>query len=138
MFICMQKTNFISNFFFEILKDITNLLFWELWERLTILINIIVSICSKLSCLPAYKKSTSSLTSFIRYCKEIENLLFWVIWGCLVTHTKSDSINLKKPLTFICRQKINFILDIFLEILRRYCKLVIFCTMGMPGYAHPK
>ena len=33
------------------------------------------------------KKSTLSLTSFLRYCKEIANLLFWVIWACLATHT---------------------------------------------------
>ena len=31
---------------------------------------------------------------------------------------KNDNINLNKPLTFICRQKINFILYIFFEILQ--------------------
>ena len=35
-FICMQKINFICNFTFEILLDIASLLFWELWECLTI------------------------------------------------------------------------------------------------------
>ena len=45
---------------------------------------------------------------------------------------------MKKPLTFIFRQKINFILHIFFEILQRYCKFVILGTLGMPGYAHPK
>ena len=39
---------------------------------------------------------------------------------------------------FISRQKINFILYVFLEILQIYCKLVIFGTLGMPGYTHPK
>ena len=34
---------------------------------------------------------------------------------------------MKKPLTFTCRQKIKFILHIFLEILQRYCKLVFIC-----------
>ena len=38
----------------------------------------------------------------------------------------------------ICGQKINFILHILLEILERYCKFVIFVTLGMPGFAHPK
>ena len=47
--------------FFRYCKDIVNLLFWELWKGLTISIKIIVSICSKLSCLSACKKSTSSL-----------------------------------------------------------------------------
>ena len=37
--------------------------------------------------------------------------------------------SLKKPLMFICRQKIKFILQVFLEILQRYCK---------PGYTNPK
>ena len=66
------------------------------------------------------------------------NLLFWVIWAYLATHTKNDSINLKKPLFFICKQKINFILHLSLEILHGYCKLFIFGASGMPGYAHPK
>ena len=39
---------------------------------------------------------------------------------------------------FICRQKINFILHVFLEILQKYCKLVILGTLGMPDSAHPK
>ena len=38
----------------------------------------------------------------------------------------------------ICRQNNNFILNFFLQISQRYCKLVILCTSGMPGYAHPK
>ena len=39
---------------------------------------------------------------------------------------------------FNCRQKINFILHTFLEILKRYCKLVVLGTLGMPGCAHLK
>ena len=72
---------------------------------------IIVSICKKLSCSSECKKSTS----FFRYCKEISNLLFWVIWACLSTHTKNNSINLKKPLMHILRQKTNFTLHVFLK-----------------------
>ena len=55
----MQKINFISNFFFEILyscADIVNLLFWELRKCLTISLKIIVSICSKFSCLTCMQK----------------------------------------------------------------------------------
>ena len=44
----------------------------------------------------------------------------------------------KKPSTFVTRQKINFILYVFLEILQRYCKLVISGTLDMSGYAQPK
>ena len=44
--------------------------------------------------------------------------------------------NLKKSLTFIRRQKIDFTLHVFLdEILQRYCKLNALDTLGMPGYA---
>ena len=49
---------------------------------------IIVSICRQLSCLFSCKKSTSSLTSFLKYCREIANLLFWVIWACLAQITQ--------------------------------------------------
>ena len=45
---------------------------------------------------------------------------------------------MKKPLTFICRQKINFILHISLEILQKCCKLVVLGNLSMPGYAQPK
>ena len=57
---------------------------------------------------------------FLSCCKEMANLLFWVIWACLATQNYNDSINLKKPLTLICRQKINLILHAFSEILQRY------------------
>ena len=39
---------------------------------------------------------------------------------------------------FICRQKITFILLVFLEILQRYCKLAILGTLDMPGYTQPE
>ena len=87
MFIYMQKINFIFNLFLRYFKDIANLLFWKLWECLTISIKIILSICSKLSCLSVCKKWTLTLNSFLGYCKEITNLLFRVIGTCLATHT---------------------------------------------------
>ena len=140
MCICMQKINFIPDFFFffEILQRYTDFLFWELWECSIIPIKIRVLIFRKPSCFSACKKSTSSFTSFLRYCKEMANLLFQVIWTCMATYTLNDSINLKKPLMFICRQKINFILHIFLKLLERYCKLVILGPLHMASYAHPK
>ena len=39
---------------------------------------------------------------------------------------------MKKPLTLICRQKTKFILHIFLEILQRYCKLIVLGALGVP------
>ena len=86
---------------------------------------ILVSICSNLSCLSTCKKSTEQ-TCYFRYLGMPGH-----------THLKW-CINLKKPSTFISWQKINFILDVFLEILQRYCKLVVFGTLGLSGYAYPK
>ena len=54
------------------------MIFWQLWECLTIPTKTTVSICRKLSWLYACKKSASSLTFFLKYCKELANLLFWV------------------------------------------------------------
>ena len=45
---------------------------------------------------------------------------------------------MKNLLTFMCRHKISFILHVFIEILQGCCKLVIYGTLGMPDYAHPK
>ena len=53
-------------------------------------------------------------------------------------HSLNDSINLKKCLMFICKQKTNFVLSIFFEILQRHCKFVILSTLDKPAYTHPK
>ena len=118
-------------------KEIANLLFWDLWECLTIPIKTIVSIRGKFSCLSAYKKSASSLTPSFKYCKEITNLLFLITWACLDTHTYNNSTNLKKTYVYLVA-KINFILHVSFEILQRYCKLVVLGTLSIPGYAQPK
>ena len=44
---------------------------------------------------------------------------------------------MKKPLKFICSQKIKFIFHVFLAVLQRYCKLVL-GTLDMSGYTNPK
>ena len=41
-------------------------------------------------------------------------------------------------MTFTYRQKINFILYVFLEILQRYCKLFVLGTFDMSDYTNPK
>ena len=46
---------------------------------------------------------------------------------------------MKKPLTFICRQKLNFILLVFCEILQRHCKLVVLGNWAyLAKYTHKK
>ena len=120
MFICMRKISFISGFFFwVILKAFHNWYFANFGNVWPSSSKIKVSICRKRLCLSACKNSTSSLTSFLKYYKEIANLLFRVIWKCLATHTKDDSINLRKFLMFICRQKKT---TSFLVVFFTYCE----------------
>ena len=47
----------------------------------TLIIKVLKSTCKKLWCLSSFKKSTSSLTSFTRYCKDIANFLFWKFYS---------------------------------------------------------
>ena len=44
------------------------------------------------------KKSTSSLTSFLRYCKDITNSLFWELWECLIMPITNHNITLQETL----------------------------------------
>ena len=95
---CKIWTPFLTSFL-RYCKDIANLLLRELWECLifnndsitlheTLMLEVLKSTCRKLWCLSASKKSTSSLTSFLRYYKDIANLQFWELWGCLVIPIK--------------------------------------------------
>ena len=96
------------------------------WVNPCVPIKIKVSICNKLSCSSASKKSNSSLTSFLRYYKKIANLLFWIIWHAWPRTPKMIVAIWRNPrrLSIDNRQKINFILHIFLEILQRCCNLL--------------
>ena len=69
------------------------------------------------------QKIYNTLYISFRYCKDIADLLFWVLWTCLAIQTQSDTMKLQKTFVFICRQKINFIPQVFLEILQRYANL---------------
>ena len=77
---------------------IANLLFWYFGHAWLALSKMIVSTYGKLSYLPAWKKSTSFQTSFLRYCKDIANLsgycvwLLWLFWPA--NPIKKNSINL--------------------------------------------
>ena len=107
IFICMQKINFIYNFFFEILERHCKFTILGTLGMLDHPIKIIASICSKLSCLSACKKSTSFSRFFWRYCKDMQTSYFghfghaWPhtskmtasilrnLWSCLSTGKKS-------------------------------------------------
>ena len=79
-----KSTSSLSSFL-SIVKTLQTCYFGNFRNALPSLSKIIVSICWKLSCLSACKKSWL-LTSFLEYCKEIANLSFSVIWACLATH----------------------------------------------------
>ena len=77
---CKKWTPFLTSFL-RYCKDITNLLLWVIWECLIMPVNndgktlqkmlmskVFRSTCRKLWYLSACKKSTSSLTSFLKYC----------------------------------------------------------------------
>ena len=116
IFICMQKMNFISTFFFEILQRYYKLPIgyfghvW-LWPVKTRILP-----CRKFWCLSSCKKSYLSLIFFLKYYRDIANLVFWVLWECLVAPTKGNSTNLQETLMPIYKQKINLIVN-FLEVL---------------------
>ena len=99
----------------------------------TLMLKVLKSTCKELWRFSACKKSTSSLTSFLRYCKDIADLLFRKLWECLNIPIKSPSINLQETFILTCMQQINFIIHFFLKILQRNSKLVI---LGMPRHTH--
>ena len=77
------------------------------------MLKVFESTCRNFWCLSSCKKSTSSLTSFLRYWKDIANLLFW---------------ELREYLTI----SIKVIISIWSK------QLVILGNMRMPGHAHLK
>ena len=111
-----------------------NLLFWELWKCLTISNKIIVSCFHQVFMLNFTQKVNFVIHSLLRYCREISNFLFCVIWACLALHMKNGSINLKKRLTIISREKSTPSFRFCL----RYCKDIVLGALGIPNHAHPK
>ena len=69
------------------------------------------------------------LTMSQRYCK-----ITRAIWACLVKPIKNDAINLEKTFRFISMQ--NHTTQLFIEILQRYCIIVILSILGVPCYTH--
>ena len=122
---CLSECKKSASTFFEKLWRHSKLVTLELSEGLTIPKKILASICRKLSSYYTWKKINFITNPFLTYCKKIANLLFWVIWACLATHIKWQ-YQFKKSLMFICRQKFDFVLQVFLRILQRYWKFVFF------------
>ena len=76
----------ISLLFWDITKTLQSCYFENFGNDWPSPSKIILSICRKLSCLSACKKSTSSFTAFLRYCKEIANFLCDCNWTRIQNH----------------------------------------------------
>ena len=82
-----------------------------------------------------YKKSTSFLTSFLRYCKDIANLLFSELWECLTIPIKIKVSIYQKPYSYR-HEKINFITHFFLKTLQKNSKFFGLGDLDTSGYTH--
>ena len=97
-------------------------------------------------------KMNSIHNFFLGYCKDIANLLHWVLWECLIIpitipstfsgssyhivenfDTQSVEINCWETLIFICIKKVNFISNVFRDIV----KTLQTCFFGNFGDAWP-
>ena len=92
MFTYMQKMNMTPDFFPEIMQRYCKPVkfFGHAWANPS---KEILSTCRKLLLFICMKKSTSSLTSFLKYYKNITYLLFWALQACLATSIQYDRIN---------------------------------------------
>ena len=126
------------------------------------MLKVFESTCRNFWCLSSCKKSTSSLTSFLRYWKDIANLLFWELREYLTISIKviisiwSKQLvilgNMRMPGHTHLKWKYHFEETFnvyhnekdqlhplcFPDILKRYCKPVVLGTLGMLVYVHPK
>ena len=95
---------------------------------------LMVSTCRIIWYLPACKKSTSSLLSFLRYCKDVTDLLFWVLWACLVMTSKTILPACRRCWCLSSRKK-----NIFLSTLPwNITKILQICYFGYFGHAKPR
>ena len=137
IFICMHKINSIpkSFFFLDIAKMLQRYYFAYLESSWSCTSIMIVWSCRKIWCLSIYQKSTSSLTSFLRYCKDIANLPFWEIGECLTISIKVKvSICRKLLCLYGCKKSTPSFTSFF-----RYCEEIanlIFWVISVCLAAH--
>ena len=150
MFICMQKINFITQFFFNILQRNS---------KLVILGNLGMPDHTHLKWNSNLKKPLMFICrqkiKFILhiFLEILQGYCILVVLGTLgmpgYTNPKwyyqivdqSDTINLQKIFVFFCGQKINFTPSppsCFSGYLAKICKILVLGTLDMPGCTHPK
>ena len=126
-----KKINFISNFFFEKLQALQTCHFGKFGNTCPSLSKITVSICKKLSCLSACKKTTSPLTSFFKFCKEIANLLFGYLEHAWLRIPKVIISTRRKLLRLSACKKNQLHSPCFSGDTAKICKLLTLGTLGM-------
>ena len=146
MFICMQKINFITCFFLEILQR--SRIWRNLWclsvgKKLASFFLFPLSYCKDIVILklvilgslgkPVYVNPkwcyhlVEDLPIFLQAKNEtLSTMFFWRYCKNMLTsyfgyfghawHIRNDDINLKKNLIFLCTPKINFVIHFFFEI----------------------
>ena len=98
------------------------------------MIKVLKSTCRKLWCLSICKKSTSSLTYFMKYCKQIANLLFYEFGEWLFFAIKNHWISLKEIFMLIWYKKLSSSLTTFLRCFKEIAN--IFCLQAK-NQVHP-
>ena len=109
---CKKRTPSLVSFL-NYCKNIANLILWVIWECLTMhMINHKITLQEDIANLPFWKlwgnfhvylfvkKSTSSLTSFLRYCNKIAN---FIILGNLGMPANTHKITVSIWKKIICR-----------------------------------
>ena len=84
------------------------------------------------------QKSISSPLFFLRHCNDIANLLVWVLWVCLAMATKKILSAYGNFDVHVLVKNQIYIPDLFLEMLTKYCKFVIFGTLSCLAKATKK
>ena len=113
-----KKINFISLFFFEISGRHWKLAILRILEMLdNPPVKVILSICRKHAYLSACKKSTSPLTSFLRYCKKKQTYYFGYFGHTCLCTPKMRASNCR---TFWCLSACQKQTSSFTSFLRYY------------------
>ena len=130
MFTCMQKINFISNFFLKVFQRCWKLT-WVIW-----------------ACLD--KPIQKSTDVYQKKNQLIENDIEKILHTCYFDYLDIQNfrhvrlcpsymiVSAYRNLWCLSAQKIIFILNFFLEILQRFCKFVMLGTLDMAIHAHQK
>ena len=126
----------MQTFYFEYFKNswsYPSIMIVSPFRKLPKMPKVFKSTCRKLWCLSAFKKSTSSLTYFLRYCNNIEK--FWELCKCetilikivVSTCSKLSCLSACKKSTSLFTSPFRY------AMMERKSKLFNLGNLGMPG-----